>query len=111
MQKNYAFECNHSDFGILADLWPWLPVDQKETFRRIGAYTALHGNGLRIISINTNVYAAHNKRSDDCGQMDWLRTTLKAAKAAGEKFALIVIQSTSECTSLVTSFRRLTNMR
>ena len=77
-------------YTAAGDLWSkFLSADAITTFKKGGYYTELIHPGLRLIALNTNIYYQRNKLvnlkdSDPAGQFAWLKSQLKAARAAGE---------------------------
>jgi len=72
-------------YNMTANIWSdWLPQDALATFRKGGYYTLPIKQGLRIISLNTNLYYTQNQLSekirDPAGQVQWLIEILTSAK-------------------------------
>ncbi|KAI5924376.1 putative acid sphingomyelinase [Camillea tinctor] len=84
-------------YDVLASAWGrWIDPAPAQPF---GAYSAKWPGGdanLRIISISTNLYYAHNywlyeepMEEDPSGQLAWLVAELDAAERAGERVYII----------------------
>ncbi|XP_064596445.1 acid sphingomyelinase-like phosphodiesterase 3b [Liolophura sinensis] len=68
----------------------------RRTFRKGGYYSSLIRPGLRLISLNTNLYYTRNRlalnftdMTDPAGQFKWLNDTLAAAVRTKEKVIVI----------------------
>ncbi|KAI1771860.1 putative acid sphingomyelinase [Hypoxylon cercidicola] len=86
-------------YDLLASTWTrWNGAAAAATTREFGAYSTKHeGEGtLRIISLSTNMYYAHNywlyeepMEADPSGQLAWLVAELDAAEKAGERAYIV----------------------
>jgi sphingomyelin phosphodiesterase len=82
-------------YSAMADAWaPWLPSSAIDTLRAYGYYTALVEKGLRIISLNTNLWIAADwlkiaRHEDINHQVEWLSETLEQAERDNEKVYII----------------------
>lgn len=86
-------------YSLLSDLWgPWIgEAAATTTVMQFGAYSAkFPGGGLRIISLNTNMYYIQNywlyqknMERDPSGQLKWLASELQAAEDAGDRAYII----------------------
>jgi len=79
---------------IAADWAHWLPDDAINTLKFGGYYTARIRPGLRVISLNTNLYADGNfwlfmNYSDYGNQLPWVQDVLHQARSIGEKIIMI----------------------
>ncbi|KAI1484656.1 sphingomyelin phosphodiesterase [Biscogniauxia mediterranea] len=89
-------------YGVLSSAWSqWIGPASSQAF---GAYSVKwpgvegerEGSNLRIISISTNLYYAHNywlyeepMEEDPSGQLAWLVSELDAAERAGERVYIV----------------------
>ncbi|KAF7690498.1 acid sphingomyelinase-like phosphodiesterase 3a [Silurus meridionalis] len=81
-------------YQAAARIWsPWLKKDALTTLRKGGFYSQLIKPGLRLVSLNTNLYYSPNKvtvnMSDPAGQYQWLQDTLELSKQSMEKVYVI----------------------
>lgn len=81
-------------FGNFSKLWSrWLPEDCLETVRKGGYYTTLVAPKIRMLVFNSVYYWPWNVKTyvhiDPVGQFPWMRATLAAARAAGEKVLVV----------------------
>lgn len=81
-------------YEAAARLWqPWLQPSALETLRAGGFYSQSVQPGLRVVSLNTNLYYSPNREtvnsSDPSGQLQWLQGTLENATQAREKVFVI----------------------
>ncbi|KAI0835266.1 putative acid sphingomyelinase [Hypoxylon sp. FL0890] len=89
-------------YDLLSSAWsPWIGTHAADTTREFGAYSVRYSGGigigkLRIISISTNLYYAHNywlyeepMERDPSGQLAWLVGELDAAEREGERVYII----------------------
>ncbi|KAI1135224.1 putative acid sphingomyelinase [Hypoxylon sp. FL0543] len=89
-------------YDLLSSAWsPWIGTRAADTTREFGAYSVRYPGGigtgkLRIISISTNMYYAHNywlyeepMERDPSGQLAWLVGELDAAEREGERVYII----------------------
>ncbi|XP_066533196.1 acid sphingomyelinase-like phosphodiesterase 3a isoform X2 [Hoplias malabaricus] len=81
-------------YQSVAKLWaPWLSPDALATLREGGFYSQLIKPGLRLLSLNTNLYYSPNKATenltDPSGQFKWLQETLELAKQKLERVYVI----------------------
>ncbi|KAI1205916.1 sphingomyelin phosphodiesterase [Annulohypoxylon truncatum] len=92
-------------YELLAEVWTkWIGPRGADTTRDFGAYSVRHPSrveddgagvgvgGLRVISVNTNLYYDQNYRmyedpmeKDPSAQLEWLVRELDAAERAGER--------------------------
>jgi len=81
---------NYWAYDLYASLWKdFLSAEAVKTLKKGGYYTELIKPGLRIIVLNTVLYYTGNHKiplteKDPGGQMAWLTSQLKSAKAKGE---------------------------
>ncbi|KAI2608545.1 sphingomyelin phosphodiesterase [Hypoxylon fragiforme] len=94
-------------YDVLSSTWTqWIGAAAAATTREFGAYSVRHEfptsndtsktGTLRIISLSTNLYYAHNywlyeepMQTDPSGQLAWLVEELDAAERAGERVYII----------------------
>ncbi|KAL4649111.1 acid sphingomyelinase-like phosphodiesterase 3a [Arapaima gigas] len=81
-------------YQAAADLWqPWLKPEALKTLREGGFYSQLVQPGLRLLSLNTNLYYSPNKETvnmmDPAGQLQWLLETLESSRQSNEKVYVI----------------------
>ncbi|KAI1093987.1 sphingomyelin phosphodiesterase [Rostrohypoxylon terebratum] len=91
-------------YELLAKVWrKWIGTRGAETAKAFGAYSVRHPThsgdgtgGLRVISVNTNLYYHQNywmytdpMEKDPSGQLDWLVRELDAAEKAGERVYVV----------------------
>ncbi|XP_062857098.1 acid sphingomyelinase-like phosphodiesterase 3a [Trichomycterus rosablanca] len=85
---------NNDIYEAAAKLWgPWLLPEALATLRKGGFYSQLIKPGLRLVSLNTNLYYSPNKvtvnMSDPADQFQWLQDTLELSKTNSEKVYVI----------------------
>ncbi|KAG7316394.1 hypothetical protein KOW79_019935 [Hemibagrus wyckioides] len=86
---------NENDiYEAAAKFWsPWLQPEALVTLRKGGFYSQLIKPGLRLVSLNTNLYYSPNKvtvnMSDPAGQYQWLQDTLELSKQNMERVYVI----------------------
>ncbi|KAK2864275.1 hypothetical protein Q7C36_003429 [Tachysurus vachellii] len=86
---------NENDiYQAAAKLWsPWLQPEALVTLRKGGFYSQLIKPGLRLVSLNTNLYYSPNhvtvNMSDPAGQFQWLQDTLELSKQNMERVYVI----------------------
>ncbi|XP_056620325.1 acid sphingomyelinase-like phosphodiesterase 3a [Triplophysa dalaica] len=81
-------------YDAVAKLWyPWLSPAAVPTLLRGGFYSHVIKPGLRLMSLNTNLYYSPNKVtvnvSDPAGQFQWLEETLELSRKNLEKVYVI----------------------
>ncbi|KAI2609262.1 sphingomyelin phosphodiesterase [Hypoxylon sp. NC1633] len=84
-------------YDVLSASWsPWVGPRAAATTRQFGGYSVKHPGGPRVISLNTNLYYAHNywlyeepMETDPSGQLAWLVAELDAAERVGERVYVI----------------------
>ncbi|KAI2471916.1 sphingomyelin phosphodiesterase [Annulohypoxylon bovei var. microspora] len=89
-------------YELLAEAWmPWIGTQATGTTREFGGYAVRHPSvvgdgGLRVISVNTNLYYDQNywlyadpMEKDPSGQLKWLVSELDAAERAGESVYIL----------------------
>ncbi|KAI1501088.1 V-type ATPase [Biscogniauxia marginata] len=85
-------------YDVLSSAWSrWTGRAATGPTKEFGAYSVKWpGGNLRIISINTNLYYAHNYwlyeeplEEDPSGQLAWLVSELDAAERAGERVYIV----------------------
>uniref|UniRef100_A0AAR2IQL2 Acid sphingomyelinase-like phosphodiesterase n=1 Tax=Pygocentrus nattereri TaxID=42514 RepID=A0AAR2IQL2_PYGNA len=81
-------------YQAVAKLWtPWLSPEALATLQEGGFYSQLIKPGLRLVSLNTNLYYTPNKvtenMTDPAGQFKWLQDTLELSKQGMEKVYVI----------------------
>jgi sphingomyelin phosphodiesterase len=85
-------------YDVLSSAWSrWIGPAAVPTAKEFGAYSTIHpGTKLRVISISTNLWYAHNfwlyedpVENDPSGQRAWLVGELDAAERAGERVYII----------------------
>ncbi|KAH3787782.1 acid sphingomyelinase-like phosphodiesterase 3b [Dreissena polymorpha] len=82
---------NNRLYNDTLERWgPWINDSSQDNYFRKGAYyTVKTPQGLRIISLNTNLYYTSDKEtvnvSDPADQLQWLNATLVNAKTSNEK--------------------------
>ncbi|KAI7799521.1 acid sphingomyelinase-like phosphodiesterase 3a precursor [Triplophysa rosa] len=81
-------------YDAVAKLWsPWLSPAAVPTLQRGGFYSHVIKPGLRLVSLNTNLYYSPNKVtvnvSDPTGQFQWLQETLELSRQNLEKVYVI----------------------
>ncbi|XP_062323253.1 acid sphingomyelinase-like phosphodiesterase 3a isoform X1 [Osmerus eperlanus] len=92
-QDQYPTSTN-AIYQAAAKLWqPWLKPSSLQTLREGGFYSQLVQSGLRLVSLNTNLYYSPNKQTlnttDPSGQLQWLQETLEGSVQAREKVFVI----------------------
>ncbi|XP_018598045.1 cyclic GMP-AMP phosphodiesterase SMPDL3A [Scleropages formosus] len=105
-------------YQAAADLWePWLKTEAIKTLRAGGFYSQLVQPGLRVVSLNTNLYYSPNKvttnMTDPAGQFRWLMETLESSRQNAEKVYIIAhvpIGYLPQCNS-TTAMREVHNER
>lgn len=91
-------------YELLAKVWKkWIGTRGVETAKAFGAYSVRHPSrqddgmgGLRVISVNTNLYYDQNfwmytdpMEKDPSGQLEWLVHELDAAEKASERVYIV----------------------
>ncbi|KAI0881108.1 sphingomyelin phosphodiesterase [Annulohypoxylon maeteangense] len=93
-------------YELLAEVWGrWVGTRGAHTTRAFGAYSVRHASrededgrvgGLRVISVNTNLYYDQNywlykdpMERDPSGQLEWLVRELDKAERAGERVYVV----------------------
>ncbi|KAI1414319.1 putative acid sphingomyelinase [Hypoxylon sp. FL1857] len=89
-------------YDLLSSAWsPWIGPRAADTTKEFGAYSVRYPGGigigkLRVISLSTNLYYAHNywlyeepMETDPSGQLAWLVGELDAAEREGERVYII----------------------
>lgn len=85
-------------YGLLSTEWSrWIGPDAASTAALRGSYSVKYpGGNLRVISLNTNMWYAHNywlyqrdMPQDPDGQLAWLVSELDAAERAAERVYLV----------------------
>ncbi|RDA90332.1 hypothetical protein CP533_6006 [Ophiocordyceps camponoti-saundersi (nom. inval.)] len=84
-------------YGLLSDEWRhWIGPEAAAQTAAMGAYSVKHGNKLRVISLNTNIYYRLNfwtyydmNDKDPNHQIGWLVQQLDEAERAGENVYII----------------------
>ncbi|XP_076873978.1 cyclic GMP-AMP phosphodiesterase SMPDL3A [Brachyhypopomus gauderio] len=81
-------------YEAAASLWaPWLHPEALATLRKGGFYSQLIKPGLRLVSLNTNLYYSPNKvtvnMTDPGGQFQWLEDTLELSRQSRERAYVI----------------------
>ncbi|KAI1462421.1 sphingomyelin phosphodiesterase [Annulohypoxylon moriforme] len=94
----------HWVYGLLAEVWrKWIGSRGADTTRAFGGYSVRHAHlgddetgGLRVISVNTNLYYDQNywmykdpMEKDPSGQLEWLVRELDEAERAGERVYVV----------------------
>ena len=83
-------------YNSLGDIWSnWLSDDSIKTFKYGGFYTQLIKPGLRVITLNTNVYPKENwwqslyYHSDFIHQFAWFKDVLEQSRNNNEKIIIL----------------------
>ncbi|XP_068071540.1 cyclic GMP-AMP phosphodiesterase SMPDL3A isoform X6 [Danio rerio] len=81
-------------YDAVAKLWsPWLNPAAVATLQKGGFYSLVIKPGLRLLSLNTNLYYSPNEvtvnMSDPAGQFQWLQETLELSRQSMEKVYVI----------------------
>lgn len=81
-------------YDAVAKLWsPWLNPAAVATLQKGGFYSLVIKPGLRLLSLNTNLYYSPNEvtvnMSDPAGQFQWLQETLELSRQNMEKVYVI----------------------
>ncbi|TRY89888.1 hypothetical protein DNTS_034222 [Danionella cerebrum] len=81
-------------YEAAAKLWsPWLNPEAVATVQKGGFYSMLVKPGLRLVSLNTNLYYSPNEvtvnMSDPVGQFQWLQEALELSRQNKEKVFVI----------------------
>lgn len=82
-------------YDPVASAWtPWLCDDAQDTIKYGGYYSCRARPGLRVISLNTNLWMSGNywlnaNLSDFAHQLDWLNDTLHQAEKLNERVMII----------------------
>ena len=83
-------------YNSLGDIWSnWLSDDSIKTFKYGGFYTQLIKPGLRVITLNTNVYSKENwwqslyYHSDFIHQFAWFKDVLEQSRNNNEKVIIL----------------------
>ncbi|RXN10105.1 acid sphingomyelinase-like phosphodiesterase 3a [Labeo rohita] len=77
-------------YDAVAKLWsPWLNPEAVATLQKGGFYSLVIKPGLRLVSLNTNLYYSPNQvtvnMTDPAGQFQWLQETLELSRQKMEK--------------------------
>src|SRR5690554_2330405 len=89
--NNYPILPPYGNNGFRVCFFPSLiPESSIESLEKMGSYSISPVAGLKIISLNSILWAirnpAYSKSSDPCGQLKWLGTQLQQAKDNSERF-------------------------
>ncbi|XP_016324752.1 acid sphingomyelinase-like phosphodiesterase 3a [Sinocyclocheilus anshuiensis] len=81
-------------YDAVAKLWsPWLNPEAVATLQKGGFYSLVIKPGLRLVSLNTNLYYSPNQvtvnMTDPAGQFQWLQGTLELSRQKMEMFYVI----------------------
>uniref|UniRef100_A0A672S390 Uncharacterized protein n=1 Tax=Sinocyclocheilus grahami TaxID=75366 RepID=A0A672S390_SINGR len=81
-------------YDAVAKLWsPWLNPEAVATLQKGGFYSLVIKPGLRLVSLNTNLYYSPNQvtvnMTDPAGQFQWLQETLELSRQKLEKVYVI----------------------
>uniref|UniRef100_A0A671P1Q5 Sphingomyelin phosphodiesterase acid like 3A n=1 Tax=Sinocyclocheilus anshuiensis TaxID=1608454 RepID=A0A671P1Q5_9TELE len=103
-------------YDAVAKLWsPWLNPEAVATLQKGGFYSLVIKPGLRLVSLNTNLYYSPNQvtvnMTDPAGQFQWLQGTLELSRQKMEMFYVIAhvpIESYNE--QLVKIFRNYSDV-
>lgn len=81
-------------YDAVTQLWQlWLSPEAIPTLLKGGFYSHVIKPGLRLVSLNTNLYYSPNKvtvnMSDPAGQLQWLQDTLELSRQKMEKVYVI----------------------
>uniref|UniRef100_A0A673LUZ1 Sphingomyelin phosphodiesterase acid like 3A n=1 Tax=Sinocyclocheilus rhinocerous TaxID=307959 RepID=A0A673LUZ1_9TELE len=80
-------------YDAVAKLWsPWLNPEAVATLQKGGFYSLVIKPGLRLVSLNTNLYYSPNQvtvnMTDPAGQFQWLQGTLELSRQKMEMVSL-----------------------